>query len=218
MKKIIGAMSFGVLFLAEIILLKTYDVAPVGPAGTEVGFSHLNMKVLEATGVNVKWYNITDFIGYGVIGICLIFAFAGLVQLIKRRSLMKVDKEILALGGLFAVTIGFYVLFEKVVINYRPILMKGETTPEPSFPSSHTVLAIVVMVAVMMIIDRYANDLFTGLIRALCVIVTAVAVGGRLYCGAHWLTDIIGGVLLSAMLLFVFAIVISPDDTYGNRR
>ena len=211
MKKILAAMIFGVLFLGEIVLLKTYDVAPIGPAGTEVGFSHLNQKMLEMTGVNMRWYDITDFIGYGAIGICIVFAIAGLVQLIKRRSLMKVDREILAMGGLFAVTIGCYVLFEKVVINYRPILMQGETTPEPSFPSSHTVLITVVMVAVMMVIDRYASDLFTGLIRALCVIVTAVAVGGRLYCGAHWLTDIIGGMLLSAILLLVFARVITPS-------
>ena len=133
MKRIIGALIFGALFLAEIVLLKRYDVAAIGPAGTEVGFSHLNQRVHDMTGVNMLWYNITDYIGYGAIAICLVFAVVGLVQLIQRRSLLKVDKEILALGGLFAVTVGFYVLFEKVVINCRPILMEGETTPEPSF-------------------------------------------------------------------------------------
>ena len=91
--------------------------------------------------------------------------------------------------------------------------MEGETVPEPSFPSSHTVLIIVVMIAVMLIIDNYVGDLFTGLIRALCVIVTVVTVAGRLYCGAHWLTDIIGGVLLSTAMLLVFAGVI----TMGGR-
>jgi undecaprenyl-diphosphatase len=164
------------------------------------------------TGVNMLWYNITDYIGYGAIAICLVFAVVGLVQLIQRRSLLKVDKEILALGGLFAVTIGFYVLFEKVVINCRPILMDGETTPEPSFPSSHTVLITVVMIALMMIIENYTGDLLTGLIKALCVAVTVVTVGGRLYCGAHWFTDIVGGLLLSTALLFVFAAIVFGGD------
>lgn len=212
MKKIIGALICGALFAAEIALLKTYDVAAIGPSGTEIGFSHINQRVHELTGVNMVWYKVTDLIGYGAIGICLIFAFIGLVQLIRRKSLFKVDKEILALGGLFAVTIGCYVLFEKVIINYRPIIMPGETAPEASFPSSHTVLIIVVLIAVMMIIDNYASDLLTGLIRALCVIVAAAAVAGRLYCGVHWLTDIIGGILLSAALLFIFAGIITAGD------
>ena len=213
MKKYIGALITGALFIAEIVLLKRYDVAAIGPAGTEVGFSHLNQKVHDMTGVNMRWYDITDYIGYGAIAICLIFALIGLIQLIQRRSLLKVDREILALGGLFAVTIGFYVLFEKVVINCRPVLMEGETVPEPSFPSSHTVLVTVVMIAVMMIIDNYVSDLFTGLIKALCVIVAVVTVGGRLYCGVHWFTDIVGGVLLSITLLLLFAgVVFGGDD------
>ena len=211
-KQYIGAALFAALFAAEIALLRTYDVAAIGPNGTEVGFSQLNQKVHDLTGVNMLWYNITDYIGYGAIGICLIFAIVGLLQLIKRKSLFRVDREILALGGLFAVTIGFYVLFEKFIVNYRPVIMPGETEPEASFPSSHTVLIVVVMIAVMMIIDLYVSDLFTGLIRALCVMITVVAVAGRLYCGVHWLTDIIGGLLLSAMLLFIFSGVISSGD------
>ena len=212
MKKIIGAVIFGALFIAEIVLLRSYDVAAIGPEGTEVGFSHINQKVHEMTGVNMLWYDITDYIGYAAIAVCLIFALVGLIQLIKRRSLLKVDREILALGGLFAVTIGFYVLFEKFVVNYRPVIMQGENMPEPSFPSSHTVLVLVVMLAVMMIIDKYADNLFGGFIRAVCVIVAVVAVGGRLYSGVHWFTDIIGGILLSAALLFVFAAVISGGE------
>ena len=212
MKKFIAALITGALFIAEIVLLKRYDVAAIGPAGTEVGFSHLNQRVHDMTGVNMRWYDITDYIGYGAIAVCLIFALIGLIQLIQRRSLFRVDREIIALGGLFAVTIGFYFLFEKIVINYRPILMEGETTPEPSFPSSHTVLITVVMIAVLMIIDNYSNDLFSGLFKALCAAVAVVAVGGRLYCGAHWFTDIVGGLLLSITLLLLFACVIYGGD------
>ena len=138
MKKVIGAFITGVLFAALIVLLKIYDVAAIGRMGTEIGFSHFNQFVHNLTGVNMLWYDITDYIGYAAIGVCALFAVVGFVQMVKRRSLIKVDKEILALGGLFVVVIGCYVFFEKYIINYRPIIMPGEDMPEASFPSSHT--------------------------------------------------------------------------------
>ena len=136
MKKIVWAVITGALFAALIVLLGRYDVAAIGPAGTEVGFSHINQMVHDLTGVNMIWYEITDYIGYGAIAICGMFALAGFVQMIKRRSLLKVDREIWALGGLFIAVIGCYVLFEKYIVNYRPIIMPGETAPEASFPSA----------------------------------------------------------------------------------
>ena len=209
MKKIVWAVITGALFAALIVLLGRYDVAAIGPAGTEVGFSHINQMVHDLTGVNMIWYEITDYIGYGAIAVCGMFALAGFVQMIKRRSLLKVDREIWALGGLFIAVIGCYVLFEKYIVNYRPIIMPGETAPEASFPSSHTMLIMTVMIAVMMVSDKYFGNLFGAFIRVLCFLTTLVTIGGRLWCGVHWLTDIIGGILLSATLLFLFAAAIS---------
>ncbi len=209
MKRVIGAVITGALFAGLIVLLGMYDVAAIGPAGTEVGFSHLNQFVHDLTGVNMLWYDITDYIGYGAIAVCGMFAVAGFVQMIKRRSLLKVDREILALGGLFIAVIGCYVFFEKFIINYRPIIMPGETAPEASFPSSHTMLIMTVMIAVMIVSDKYFGNLFGAFIRVLCFLTTLVTIGGRLWCGVHWFTDIIGGILLSATLLLLFSAVIS---------
>ena len=209
MKKVVGAVITGAFFAGLIVLLRIYDVAAIGPAGTEVGFSHINQLVHNLTGVNMLWYEITDYIGYGAIAVCGMFALAGFVQLIKRRSLLKVDREIWALGGLFIAVIGCYVFFEKFIINYRPIIMPGETAPEASFPSSHTMLIMTVMIAVMMVSDKYFGNLFGAFVRVLCFLTTLVTVGGRLWCGVHWFTDIIGGILLSATLLFLFAAVLS---------
>ncbi|MBR3201214.1 MAG: phosphatase PAP2 family protein [Mogibacterium sp.] len=209
MKRVIGAVITGALFVLLIVLLGRYDVAAIGPDGTEVGFSHINQMVHNLTGVNMIWYEITDYIGYGAIAVCGMFAVAGFVQMIKRRSLLKVDREIWVLGGLFIAVIGCYVFFEKFIVNYRPIIMPGETVPEASFPSSHTMLIMTVMIAVMIVSDKYFGNLFGAFIRVLCFLTTLVTVGGRLWCGVHWLTDIIGGILLSATLLFLFAAVVS---------
>lgn len=216
MKKIIAAVITGLLFAGEIFLLKTYDVAMVEETGTEVGFSHINFKVHDMTGVNMLWYDITNYIGLAAIAVCAVFALAGLVQLIKRKSLFKVDREILSLGGLFVAVIACYLVFEKVIINYRPVIMPGETAPEASFPSSHTMLAVTVFIAVTLVIDQYIkSDILAGVVKATCVVIAAVAVGGRLFSGVHWLTDIVGGILLSLALLFVFAALLGDgSDEY----
>ncbi len=212
MKKLLGAIIFGGLFAGLIYMLGVYDVAAIGPAGTEVGFSHFNQFVHELTGVNMLWYDITDYIGYAAIGVCVIFAVVGFVQMIKRRSLVKVDREILSLGLLFAVVIGCYVFFEKYIINYRPVLMPGEEMPEASFPSSHTMLAMTVFIAVMIISDRYLSSGLGSLVRLICFLTVLVTIGGRLYSGVHWTTDIIGAILLSTALLFLFSAIVSAGD------
>ena len=212
MKKLLGAIITGALFAGLVVMLGRYDVAPVGPAGTSVGFSRVNVFVHELTGVNMLWYEITDYIGYAAIGVCAIFALVGFVQMIKRRSLLKVDRELWTLGGLFIVVIGCYVFFEKFIVNYRPIVMPGDIEPEASFPSSHTMLAMTVLIAVMIISDRYVGKGLGVLVRLVCFVAVLVTIGGRLYSGVHWCTDIVGAILLSATLLLLFSAIISAGD------
>ena len=153
-KFLISGIS-GLLFVLLIFLLRLVDVRAVGPEGTSIGLSHLNRFVFELTGVNMIWYNITDWLGITAILAAFVFALTGLVQLIKRRSLLKVDKEILVLGIFYILVIGIYLLFEKVIVNYRPVIMPGCQHPEASFPSSHTMLVCVIIGSAIMLISRY---------------------------------------------------------------
>ena len=128
----IAAGVYAVLFLVLLLCVRSVDVAPIGPQGTSVGFSHLNQAVFEATGVNMTWYRITQVLGYLAILTAAGFALFGLMQLLRRRSLRAVDRRILALAGLYAAVVVVYALFEKVVINYRPVIMPGDAGPEAS--------------------------------------------------------------------------------------
>ena len=205
MKRYISGIVTGILFGVLIYMLKTYDVAPIGPDGTSVGFSTINQKLHDYTGVNMQWYEITDMIGYAALGICALFGFAGLVQLIKRKSFAKVDKTIYSLAGLYIAVIGLYVFFEHYIINYRPIIMPGATAPEASFPSSHTMLIVTVMASTAMVLRKYIKSGFLrAIISLLCAAVIIVTVYGRLICGVHWFTDILGGILLSVTLVEFF--------------
>ena len=201
-KFIASAVCFG-LFLLLILLVKAVDVAAVGPEGTEIGLSKLNVAVHNMFGENLGWYKVTNILGYLAILIALCFAALGGLQLVFRRSILKVDKEILLLGALYVVTVIFYVFFEKVIVNYRPMLMPDGAGPEASFPSSHTVLSCVILGSGLTLLRKYTkkNKTVQLVLTVIFAVMLALIVAGRLISGVHWFTDIVGGILLSAALL-----------------
>lgn len=199
----------GLLVMILIVLVRFVDVRPIGPEGTSIGLSRLNGFFFRLSGVNILWYHITDWLGVAAILVAFLFAMAGFVQLIKRRSILKVDREILALGGLYIVVIGLYVLFEIMIVNYRPIIMPDGTHPEASFPSSHTMLVCVIMGSAIMLIGKYVKEKrICRVLRGICAAIIGMTVIGRLIAGVHWFTDIVGGVLISIFLLSLFSEVL----------
>ena len=209
-RRLIIAGIGGLLTVILIALVRLVDVAPIGAQGTSIGLSHLNQFVFDLFGVNMLWYTITDWLGIAAILTAFVFAVTGLAQLIKCRSLLKVDREILSLGGLYLVIIGLYILFENVIINYRPIIMPDNTHPEASFPSSHTLLVYVIMGSAVMLINKYIkNQTLCRVLRAICFVIIGITVIGRLVAGVHWFTDILGGIMISVTLLSLYKEVIS---------
>lgn len=212
---------FAFLFLLLLVLVRTVDVAAIGPEGTQIGLSRLNAAVRDALGFHPAWYRITQAFGALAVGVAAAFALAGLVQLVRRGSFWKVDRELGALGFLYAFVIALYALFEVVVVNCRPVIMPGEEHVEASFPSSHTMLICVVMGGAMLLARRYLNGRGNGGVRAaaevFCALVIALTVFGRLYAGVHWFTDILAGVLLSASLLSLYAGFLGKPRRGGRR-
>ena len=98
-------------------LTKLADVQPIGPQKSEIGFAAVNGFIHNLFGVNMIWYHITDWLGLVPIFMAMIYAFIGFGQLIKRKNIFKVDKEILILGLFYIVVIFLYVFFEKVLIK-----------------------------------------------------------------------------------------------------
>ena len=147
---------FGIVLLAAFvlwtILIRHIDVQKVGPNGTAVGFATINVWFHRLTGVHMLIYTITDWLGLVPIIVCMCFGILGLVQLIIRRSLVKVDSDILLLGVYYVLIILGYLLFEMVPINFRPILIDGIL--EASYPSSTTLLVLSVMPTLKFQADR----------------------------------------------------------------
>ena len=190
-------------FVMWTLLLCFVDVRAIGPDGSSVGFAALNGFVHEKIGVNMYLYNITDWLGLVPIGVALGFAILGLIQLIKRKSILRVDRSILALGVFYIIVVAVYLFFEIVVINYRPVLIAG--CLEASYPSSTTMLVTCVMPsAAMQAKERIKNKALRQGVIIVIIAFIAFMVVGRLLSGVHWITDIIGGALFSLGVIMAY--------------
>ena len=190
-------------FAAWTFLIQTVDVQPIGPNGSSVGFAALNGWFHQLTGVHWTLYILTDWLGLIPIAVCLIFAGAGLVQLVRRKSLFRVDLDILLLGVYYVLIIFGYLMFEMVPINYRPVRIDGFL--ETSYPSSTTLLVLSVMPTLYFQAQRRLTQ--NALRQTICifsVLFSAFMVIGRLISGVHWLTDIVGAVLLSSGIFLIY--------------
>ena len=119
------ALCMLVAFLLWTAAIRLVDVQVIGPQESSVGFATINQFVHNLTGAHMSLYTITDWLGLVPFGFVMGFALLGLIQWVKRKHLLKVDYSILVLGGFYIVVMAAYVLFEVLVINYRPVLING---------------------------------------------------------------------------------------------
>ena len=194
-------------FVVWTLFIQTVDVQPVGQNGTDIGFATFNGWFHKLTGVHMTTYTITDWLGLVPLFICMVFGMIGLVQLIKRRSLLKVDYDIIVLGVYYILVMFGYVIFEMIPINYRPILINGFM--EASYPSSTTLLVLGVMPTLVEQMNRrLKNAVLKRSIMVFTVLFSAYMVIGRLISGVHWFTDIVGSIFLSMGLFYIYKAVV----------
>ena len=210
-KQLWAGIGLMLLFVLWTVLIKCVDVQAVGPKGTKVGFAAWNVWFHDLTGVHMTLYTVTDWLGLVPILICGCFGILGLCQWIRRKKLLQADRDILLLGVYYLLVISAYLFFEIVPINYRPILIDGYL--EASYPSSTTLLVLSVMPTLKFQTDRRCEkQALRYLVTAFTVVFSMFMVIGRLVSGVHWVTDIIGSVILSAGLFMMYCAAVSRAD------
>ncbi len=205
-------------FLLWTVCVQTVDVRPVGQLDTRVGFAALNTWFHQRTGVHMAVYTLTDWLGLVPMAVCAAFGCLGLWQLIRRKSLFKVDPDILLLGIYYIAVIACYVLFEMIPINFRPVLIEGRL--ETSYPSSTTLLVLSVMPTLAFQANRRVkNPALRSVLTWFAALFALFMVAGRTLAGVHWLTDIVGAVLFSAGAYLVYqSAVLWADFTFSRRK
>lgn len=202
------AICMLISFLLWTTAVKLIDVQPIGPQESAVGFATINSFFHNLTGVHTSLYVITDLLSLVPVAFVIGFSTLGLIQWIKRKSLLNVDYSILILGVFYIVVIVIYLLFEFVIINYRPVLIDGRL--EASYPSSTTMLVMCTMpTAIMQLGTRIKNGTLKKIVSSLITIFTVFMVVGRCISGVHWLSDVIGGFFLSTGLVLTYRAIIA---------
>ena len=204
-KSLIQFVAVTLIAVVFTVLVKIVDVGFVSSTGSLVGFSSVNIPFSQKFGFNPIFYKVSEVLGYLIFLVIAVFAFIGCYQLIKRKSLMKVDKDLYALAITYVFTFALYIFFDKVlVINFRPIIMAGESIAEPSFPSSHTLLAVSVLGTAISECGKIRKKSF----RVSLVIVLAILMGAtvlsRLFSGVHWVADIVAGILWGEVMMTLY--------------
>lgn len=208
MKKsfIIKGITTGVLFVMFIVftlLVAFVDRQSIGPNNSIIGLATINSTINKGLTYSELLDKITD------ISIIIALAFAGIIcivglyQWIKRKSLKEVDLKVFFAIIIYAVTFVCYILFELIVINYRPILIDGLL--EASYPSSHILLVTTILITAIPLLHHFlSNKKLVITLDIIICILSLFTIVARLLCGIHWFTDIIGGLLLSATLIISY--------------
>lgn len=191
------------LFLFFTVLVMKVDVQTIGPEQSKVGLATINQIVHERFRFNIVLYNITNFLGTISILVAVGFGILGMVQLLCRKSLLKVDLDIIALGVCYGVVMASYLFFEICIINYRPIIMdKGL---EASFPSSHVMIVVCIMATAMIQFSKRIKVNGLKIVaQLLSVSIIVIMIVGRLISGVHWFTDIVAGLMLGSFIVMLY--------------
>lgn len=204
-KNLTAAIALLAAFGLWTAALRLVDVQIIGPLGSAVGFATVNGFFHKLTGVHMGLYAVTDWLGLVPVCFAAGFGILGLIQWIRRKRLWRVDRSILILGIFYTAVMAAYIFFEAAVINYRPVLIDGVL--EASYPSSTTLLAMCIMpTAAMELRNRIKNPVFKNCVLCSIYAFTVFMVAGRLISGVHWVTDIVGGGLLSGGLVELYRV------------
>lgn len=205
-----------VLFTAFTLAVKFIDVQPIGPDGSKVGFASLNEAVLKTTGTNETADTFSDLCIGLAIAVAALFAFTGLLQLIKRKSFLKVDFDLYALASFYIITATIYVIFLFLAVNFRPVFDDGVL--ESSYPSSHVFCSVgIFMTAMLQVRERIKNKTLSTILQIGCIVMSVAVVISKLLAGVHWFTDIIGGILGAAMLIADYRLMNEYAKTLQNK-
>lgn len=145
--------------------------------------------------IGISWF------GRTTVSIIIVLLLSLFFILKKQRN-----EALLIISTLFSGIIG---LALKMLINRpRPtkdIVVLLEDTKYQSFPSGHVLFYTVFFGSLILII--LSTNIFTRKVRTIsalaCLSMIFFGAISRVYLGAHWFTDVLGGFILGIMFLFI---------------
>ena len=153
----------------------------------------------------MQWDKITDIILISSIAILGVFALCGLIEWIRRKSLKKVDLELLAMVPSLVLMASTYFIFDKIfILNTRP-----DGSGEASFPSTHTMVVATIFLMAFVALPKYIkNKALLVILDIVMLALIALVSVGRVAANKHWLSDVIGGLVFALIFAVVYYAII----------
>ena len=152
----------------------------------------------------MNWDKATDIILIASIASLAVFAIFGLCQWIKRKSIKKVDKELIFMLVPLILMVIVYFVFDKFLIwNTRP-----DGSGEPSFPSTHVMVVATIFLLIALVLPRYIKSkaacALLDLMMLIFIVLTCV---GRVLANKHWTSDVIGALIFSVIFALIYYLI-----------
>ncbi len=145
----------------------------------------------------MQWETITNIILISALITVGFFAALGLYQWITRKSLKKVDPEILWMPlPLLLMTIVYFIFI------FFPVATRPNGSGESSFPSTHVMVVTTIYFMITIIIPKYIKSTAIQIaLEFIIVIFISLTCTGRIMAELHSLWDVIGGIIFA----FIFS-------------
>jgi membrane-associated phospholipid phosphatase len=110
----------------------------------------------------------------------------------------------------------------KIVVGAHrpPLAIQLIVETDPSFPSGHVTGTLALLGALTVVTSQHGGRAAHGALLALTATATALVALTRLYLGVHWVTDIVGGLLLGATAVVIahlaYRRMMGSSDTHGR--
>lgn len=208
------SVMFFALFVSFTLLVALSCRKPLVLGEKQITANSIDLLCFSLITSHTFWFVLTEIIGYLALFIAFCVSIYGVFSWIKTKSIKRINPLVLASLIAFVITVLFYVAFEFIPINYRPILIDGNL--EKSYPSSHSLLIVVVSLTLKDILsEKIANKKIRIAINVVLIILILFTLIGRILCARHWVSDVIGGALLGLSIYYAFK---AMAETFWNKN
>lgn len=196
------------LLIILIILLIFFDRRTNIYTGKKIGLFKFN-NLFFNNKYNYQFDIISDFYLYFCFMIIIILIIDELFKVLKYKNILYLNYNFITLLIFLFIIFTISFIFDKlIIINYRPIMTNGIL--EGSFPSTHvTIITFVYLSSISFLKIYKKNKSFKECYLILVIINIIIASIFRLMSGMHWMTDIIGGLILGGIMFLGYTIIIN---------
>jgi undecaprenyl-diphosphatase len=180
-------------FTSSLIFLMILMVVFIGSLGIDSSVSSLAVSI-QGSSFDQFFIFLGHYSRTILIGIALVFFLA--LYLKKRRKESLVLFVSLLLGALLET------LIKEIVQRSRPVIQLVSETSY-GFPSGHSVFAVILFsLLIYFYKERIKSKFFRIFFISLNVLLILLVGFSRIYINVHWLTDVIGGLVLGLAILW----------------